>query len=120
MTPKPAAHNHNSDCYTGNPGPCKAQRNAAHTPTPWKVDICSPKHDQKGITIQTQGGIVIAHIQWQLDDSEKANAAYIVRAVNCHEEFLELMKYIIAHEGNINYQTMFEYLKKAIAKAEKI
>ena len=62
-----------------------------HTPTPWKVNICSPKHNQKGITIQTQDGIVLAHIQWQLDDSEKANAAYIVRAVNAYDPMMDLL-----------------------------
>ena len=74
-----------------------------HTPTPWKVNICSPKHNQKGITIQTQDGIVLAHIQWQLDDSEKSNAAFIVECVNQHaalkaanEELLQSLKDVLS------------------------
>jgi hypothetical protein len=61
-----------------------------HTPTPWFVDDGSEKGDKTYIL--GPGGCYIA----QLDDSEddpygddlKANATYIVRAVNSYEDLI--------------------------------
>lgn len=77
-------------------------------------------HDMETGIICDEEGLAIAdcNVSPRIEKQVKANAAYIVTAVNAHEELLDLMKYIVAHEGNINYETMFDWLKKAIAKAE--
>lgn len=69
--------------------PC-VSTNTAHTPTPWKVGTWKDVKGDK--TVIKSGAIVIADIQWQLNDEEEANAAFIVRAVNNYSEMLEALK----------------------------
>jgi hypothetical protein len=62
------------------------------TPIPWTVEKWADKRDDKGISIRAVGGVHIANMVTQLDDKEAANARFIVRAVNCHEELLEAVR----------------------------
>jgi hypothetical protein len=100
----------------------------AHTPTPWK-HVYERILDSKGMPVslyhedpdgRTPSGEALEQI--------RANAAYIVRAVNAHEELLEAAK--DALEGLACYSPTqwarpyvpepqrIEKLKQAIAKAE--
>lgn len=60
---------------------------AAHTPTPWNLN---PKAvlviESEGVTVASCGNANVIRDQWE------ANAAFIVRAVNAHEELLSLLK----------------------------
>jgi hypothetical protein len=62
-----------------------------HTPTPWKVKRWTGL-GQKGIGIVAERDLAIADITMQLDDKEMANAAFIVRAVNMHQELVTALK----------------------------
>lgn len=58
-----------------------------HTPTPWTTENLNPfilGPDEKAVCQMTWGKRPMAE--------EKANAAFIVRAVNAHEELLEALK----------------------------
>lgn len=56
-----------------------------HTPTPWEVN---------GDTYVTVNSLIIAHCKQHgnttLEDAE-ANAAHIVKAVNCHDDLVEAL-----------------------------
>lgn len=101
-----------------------------HTPTPWKV--VSEKNEgtadplDRTICILDKGGALIATMnENELDASGIDNAAFIVSAVNAHEELLAALKLFdmgSAPEGD-KFQWTFpreKYLqiKQAIAKAE--
>ena len=70
-----------------------------HTGLPWKLNIADDiimildSNDNYVATVQLQqiGGGVIADI---MADTRKARAEYIVRACNCHDDMLEMLKYL--------------------------
>lgn len=84
--------------------------NAKHTPTPWKVggagDTGIFATDVHPITKEIDEAVYIAEIMdAAIDDGTggldsvdeerwRANAAYIVKAVNCHERLVEALKNI--------------------------
>lgn len=106
----------------------------SHTPTPWKVGMI--QEINRGLFRELENGtkptgILIEEIDDELSDEtpikqHKANAAFIVRAVNCHEELLEALKDIVMHErGECDHDNIEECSKvvlkiaeRAIAKAE--
>lgn len=76
-----------------------------HTPTPWK-------HDKRGGQVRSQDDAPIATASYP-------NAAFIVRAVNAHEELLnEVRSYLNDCENIFKLQETASRLKKVIAKAE--
>lgn len=95
-----------------------------HTPTPWSYGTkISGSENHKGFYIRSKGGTYILHEIHPLDEDGKegqANAAFIVRAVNAHEELLSAAKNLLAHpydrEG-VNFDAK-NRLEVAIAKAE--
>lgn len=65
-----------------------------HTPTPWKTMCFSMS--PKVLEIRSEiGGPWIAEIN--LTGNHRENAAFIVRAVNCHDEMLETLKGLMTH-----------------------
>jgi len=70
----------------------------AHTPTPWKIgaagDICHGAGGWNGVPLHT-GWVEDA---WINDETAKANAAFIVRAVNSHDKLVEALR-LVAHSG---------------------
>ena len=79
--------------------PTETPENQQHTPTPWKV--AEPIHDSKnGYTwavaifsdIAKSGDKLPAEAIASDRATAQANAAFIVRAVNVHEELLDLLK----------------------------
>lgn len=90
-----------------------------HTPTPWQVIKESQRHDYFGSLYIKAGKTVIANLVFQLDDSEKANAEFIVRAVNSHEALLEAAR--CAGDALVDGQhkdIAINLLRQAIAQAE--
>ena len=83
-----------------------------HTPGPWKVKL------------NLEDGFNIARI-WELPNSQ-ANAEFIVRACNSHDDLLEACKYAFKNlkpQGNIKKDfsghNAMATLSRAIAKATK-
>jgi hypothetical protein len=65
----------------------------SHTPTPWTE---LPGYNQ----------------------FKESDRAFIVRAVNCHEELLAVCKALIGPTKNVPFMRVVEMAKQAIAKAE--
>jgi hypothetical protein len=100
-----------------------------HTPTPWKVDGCAVTSDVFNIcTLDTTAKDMNEN---QIGMGElSANAAFIVRAVNTHEELLETLKTVVVYmdaqcKVNGEFSTadapgyaMRRKVEQAIAKAE--
>ena len=97
--------------------------NPQHTPTPWTTD---------GVAIWNEIGNVVAASVSTADtrlyhtktDYKQAsvNAAFLVRAVNAHEELLDAVKMALDAElslaARIPRPLRIKFLKQAIAKAE--
>lgn len=64
-----------------------------HTPTPWKVLGYTPYGEDYRITDDIGNDIaIVPHWDDEAKIEARANAAFIVKAVNCHEELLEALK----------------------------
>ena len=84
--------------------------NPTHSAIPWKVVENS---------IVDKNRIFIVNLVGQLDDSEEANAAFIVRAVNAHEELLKLLNYVYENcEWEFGDDTP-KRIRQAIARASR-
>lgn len=85
----------------------------SHTPTPWQTD-------QDGF-IESMAGTYIAEVSSDSDKAEaQADAEFIVRAVNSHEELLDALERIVV-ECNLDdamLDVVRQIAEKAIAKAE--
>ncbi len=84
---------------------------AAHTPTPWKFE----NRDEDNYLAGPEGQFVISLVG-SPDDEDKENAAFIVRAVNAHEELLKRLKECYEKLEFKGYSNAS--VEKAIAKAE--
>jgi hypothetical protein len=106
--------------------------NAQHTPTPWRNDglAVSDASTQSRIT-GPDGTQVATAYGWGDKGLSHANAAYIVRAVNAHDELLAALKHFMAYSDDVmlgrkysaaNLQLGLEMCRSnaraAIAKAE--
>jgi hypothetical protein len=83
-----------------------------HTPTPWHIEQARDGHFMIHETEGKSGvhEISLAHVK------EERNAAFIVRAVNAHEELLATLR---TAKGLMNVQGMdLGFINEAIAKAE--
>lgn len=94
-----------------------------HAPTPWKMRLDGPSRptiesDEEGCFIDGFMGS---------DSERQANAAYIVHAVNSHDEMINLLKESLCllryeFEGtggkDLTGVDMFKRIEKAIAKSE--
>lgn len=89
----------------------KTETEVKHTPTPW--------HSSVNMEVDIYAcGFRIACMKGGEIVRDKANAAYIVRAVNCHEELLELAKSLHSHLGKSNGRKIGCADCETIAKAE--
>ncbi len=68
--------------------------NNKHTPTPWKVFLAKNNGESLlGIGEDTGAGIVAYNgTMWRDEAEAKANAAFIVKAVNHHDELVEMVR----------------------------
>ncbi len=92
-----------------------------HTPTPWKL------HDMETATVVGPDHLAIADCNARSRSTDECieNAAYIVRAVNCHQELLESLREVTAmlegaYDGKEDEEVTLAVTSalKAIAKAE--
>ena len=101
---------------------------AKHTPTPWKMqDMGSQETDiiaNSGTIMGLTGGSG-APSKYEPDDAAEwdANAAFILKAVNCHDDLLSALKGLVYALGNPIMGAMYEIdrnlpdARAAIAKA---
>lgn len=98
---------------------------ASHTPTPWNhrpKDLQSPV---RYITVEDNGfDRIIAHVLPTEKEDSFANAAFIVKACNAHEELIRLLKElrpILWNDGPLPkvYKHLDEQIDQALAKAEE-
>lgn len=85
-----------------------------HTPTPWITDTEHYPNDQ----VFTIGGAIIADCKWTPHDHNirRENAAFIVRAVNCHADLLAALELI--RDGMADDRAYRDCARAAIAKAK--
>ena len=90
-----------------------------HTPTPWMTNGGKSLFAQsKQIALMRASNSGWLNNQPCASEEEaNANAAYIVRAVNCHEELFQALKSVVDYlpEGDGQYVS---HLRSIIAKAE--
>lgn len=73
---------------------------AQHTPTPWFNNGCQVEAKTRLNTIIcTTGGNGVQYAAKTIEEA-KSNAAFIVKAVNCHEIMLRALKECAANWGN--------------------
>lgn len=97
-----------------------------HTPTPWKygstkgIYLGTDPDQKRRYAIESPSGN-----SWILQLDDKANAEFIVRAVNAHEDLLEACKALIDCQGervptafNIRYDRAVQMAWAATTKAE--
>lgn len=64
-----------------------------HTPTPWEIHLDENKNFAIEHKVGASMGEVIATVY------EKKDAAFIVQAVNAHEDFVSSLKWLLVYEG---------------------
>lgn len=98
-----------------------------HTPTPWHFEKGRFNSDDLSDShigsIVSEKDFILAAINGDAGSSEEveANAAFIVRAVNAHEELLEAAKIGLRYmkpEEKVIYGVDKKIVERAIAKAE--
>jgi predicted lipid-binding transport protein (Tim44 family) len=112
------------------PKPRKGETTMTHTSTPWSADI-------EAFMIYADGKAVADtdHLGPKTNEEAKANAAFIVKAVNCHHELVEeLQAAVLVYEDIVGamdngepytleeltspaFTKSFEKARAAIAKA---
>ena len=98
-----------------------AERNkVTHTPTPYEqLKTCTmvkadPIFWQTGIK---KGGIRIATVSGVGEENARANAEFIVRSCNSHDELVEALRYI-ASRSYLASENLAQVALRALAKAE--
>lgn len=97
-----------------------------HTPTPWTVGMYGASADFRAIDIHAAvckpDGALLATCG-PFDEESKADAAFIVRAVNSHEALLDALKAVEENLAHVGLAGTVGILRKvcreAIAKAEE-
>lgn len=100
----------------------KVEHMAQHTPTPW-IWLGADETYSKQVEIQDEesGAAVIARLD---ETGAEADAAFIVRAVNCHERLVMELKALIENvegkdQDSVPYDDIaIKAVKDLIAKAE--
>lgn len=96
-----------------------------HTPTPWRLDKENPD-----LVRDEKDGFLVTKVTGANDLESHANAEFIVRAVNSHEEMLialrsvrnEFRAYVLNDPKNLetaNGSRILAQIDRAIAKAER-
>ena len=99
------------------------KKTMTHTPTPWKVSgnqIQSEKLNNYGNWILLEMPLRKEPTMQDMTEEDKANAEFIVHAVNAHDELVEACKLaldVLSYDEPRSTKTE-TILKNAIAKAE--
>lgn len=101
----------------------KTETQPTHTPTPWRA-IVPAGNFTKYTLVATEAGQPFRHGDEIADVMDEANAAFIVRAVNAHEDFIDACEKVIKvlrlgiAIDSSDLDTMAELLETVVAKAE--
>lgn len=105
-------------------GPMKAQ----HTPTPWKIGSFGTIYSGTSLTTEPVLEAGYYHPICIMDDwkTQREDAAFIVRAINTHEELLATAKHLLDLVADFSreekppkdIQSRYDDYARAIAKAE--
>jgi len=95
-----------------------------HTKTPWVSGPCCGGEDYP-YTIITKGMETVVIVPKQENGVMEANAQFIVKAVNCHDELLEACKGLLMQTHGFRYvlprnSLLGEAWKKAEAAIRKV
>lgn len=101
-------------------------RKATHTPTPWKFVESSTNGQPDGATFwlvdsQDESVANLSRLGGKAIEKQRINAAFIVRAVNSHEELLACLKgamMIVKTLSSDNDTVFVKEAEQVIAKAE--
>lgn len=87
-----------------------------HSPTPWKDAVY---YSTNSVRIYSESNTDIADVTGS-DGKGQANAAYIVRCVNLHEELKDFVDWLATERNPNIYEAIDRAMKlrQAIAKAE--
>lgn len=89
----------------------KTETKPQHTPTPWKHEGCEITSENGELKIYDEGG------------HTEADAAYIVRCVNMHEELVDALRKAelqLDRDWGIGKSPISKMVREAIAKAEAL
>ncbi len=111
---------HTEDCMDANDdtsvlkGRCICPKSAQHTPTPWHTEQARDGHFMIHETEGKSGvhEISLAHVK------EERNAAFIVQAVNAHNEFIQGVKLLLDNWDGGNLAEAVNHLRVVMEKAE--
>lgn len=119
LTPKAVNHNHKGVCNSKCADEFAPQM---HTPTPWNTDgenifYCPPKNHE---SMDSDLHIAKVYVPTDSEGPEQeglANAAFIVKAVNMHEELLSLLREIESGSkvGGLEYR-----IRQALASSSEV
>lgn len=90
-----------------------------HTPLPWKAAIGpDDRFPHKG-NVYGADGIIVASLAgvWREGVESEANAEFIVRACNSHEELLAALRFVCAEIRN---RSSLEHLERCANLAEEV
>ena len=93
-----------------------------HTELPWRVSESKREPNLVKIGTGDGGWLGLAHVFGDSDEEAEANAEFIVRAVNCHDDLLEACRRAMEamqKHAPIYFNTDICRLQAQIAKAEK-
>lgn len=76
-----------------------------HTPTPWQV-------------VNAMDIATVNDRRWLMSADNEADAAYIVKAVNCHQEFVWATKMILSRWESRDLASAVNKLREVMEKAE--
>lgn len=98
-----------------------------HTPTPWTIGVYDASEDFKSINTHVAvckpDGSLLATCG-PVDAESKADAAFIVRAVNSHEELVQFARNVEAYLAGLGTSrddaecALLNHAEQTIAKAE--
>lgn len=95
----------------------KTKPEVQHTPTPWK--LAESSHSRVSFIVSDKGyAIGDVDVSSVTPEEAEANAAFIVRVVNCHEELVGWIKQFIEDFGDDLKTPVRLHAKKLLAKAE--
>lgn len=92
------------------------EQKAKHTPIPWQQEHTKDKK-VNSVDIYANNGACIATVRSNHGyETREANAAFIVKAVNCHDQLVEALQKIAS--GKITQEYLEDFCNEALAAAE--
>jgi len=98
------------------PQQAKRESVSDHTPTPWKVRMYGEKNRWASFQGPDEMAIGDTNVSARSPEEALANAAFIIRAVNAHEELVEALKKITEVDSDLSNETNAYYEAWTVCK----